>query len=349
VPAAPKRLPPWVTSRTGLLVEGDGLKRLLRRSKLVTVCEEARCPNLGECFSHGTATFMLLGDRCTRRCEFCSVETGRGTMLDPLEPHRVADAAAALGLRYVVVTSVARDDLPDEGAGQFVATIAALKRKIAAVGVEVLTADFNGRSELVHAVVDAGPDVFGHNVETVERLTPSVRGRARYERSLEVLAIASRRARHLGEQGGPRVHVKTALMVGLGETPAEVSRTLADVRETGCTLVAIGQYLRPTREQCEVARYVEPQEFEDMEAEARALGFSEVASGPLVRSSYRADALVRGDRVGGFGRWHGDAAADANALGHPVESAASATDADRRDGSVSARPRAATTSVGESR
>ena len=301
----PQRLPSWAIAPRGLLGQGDALKRLLRRSKLVTVCEEARCPNLGECFSRGTATFMLLGEHCTRRCAFCSVATGRGVALDPLEPHRVADAAASLGLRYVVVTSVARDDLSDEGAGQFAATTAALKRKIAGVGVEVLTPDFNGRRELIHAVVDARPDVFGHNMETVERLTPSVRGRAHYDRSLEVLAIASRRARELhgGEADDRHVQVKTALMVGLGETRAEVSRTLADVRATGCNLLAIGQYLRPTREQCEVQRFVEPEEFVEMEIEARELGFSEVASGPLVRSSYRADALVRGDRVGGFGRW----------------------------------------------
>jgi lipoic acid synthetase len=314
VHSASQRLPSWVTSRTGLLGEGDGLKRLLRRADLVTVCEEARCPNLGECFGHGTATFMLLGDHCTRRCEFCSVETGRGTDVDPLEPLRVAEAASDLGLRYVVITSVTRDDLPDEGAGQFVATIDALKRRISGVGVEVLTPDFNGRRDLIEAVVDARPDVFGHNMETVARLTPSVRGRARYERSLDVLAVASRRARAIAQSCGSesKVQVKTALMVGLGETRAEISRTLTDVIATGCSLLAIGQYLRPTREQCEVARYVEPQEFADMEAEARELGFTEVAAGPLVRSSYRADALVRGDKVGGFGRWP-ERAADASA------------------------------------
>jgi len=319
VPAASQRLPSWVTSRTGLLSEGDQLKRLLRRAKLVTVCEEARCPNLGECFGHKTATFMLLGDRCTRRCEFCSVQTGRGTVVDPLEPHRVAEAAADLGLRYVVITSVTRDDLPDQGAGQFVKTVAALKRRIPGVGVEVLTPDFNGRADLIQEVVDARPDVFGHNVETVARLTPSVRGRASYERSLDVLAAASRRAAELqGGHGldasarneqGVKVQVKTAIMVGLGETRAEISRTLADVRATGCSLLAVGQYLRPTRDQCEVARYVEPHEFAEMEAEARELGFVEVAAGPLVRSSYRAEALVRGDDVGGFGRWRADSGA----------------------------------------
>ena len=296
---AAKRLPPWVANRTGVLGSGDELKRLLRRGKLVTVCEEARCPNLGECFSHGTATFMLLGDHCTRRCSFCSVTTGHGTTVDPLEPLRVAQAAADLGLRYVVVTSVARDDLEDEGSGQFVATIAALRQKIPGVGVEVLTPDFNGRTELIDAVVDAAPEVFSHNVETVERLTPAVRGRARYARSLDVLRIGARRADEIARQDGRRVLIKTAIMLGLGETRAEVSRTLSDVRATGCSLLAVGQYLRPTREQREVERYVEPAEFEEIAAEARELGFTEVAAGPLVRSSYRADALFNGEKVEG--------------------------------------------------
>jgi lipoic acid synthetase len=286
-----------VANRTSVLGAGDDLKRLLRRANLVTVCEEARCPNLGECFSHGTATFMLLGDQCTRRCSFCSVATGHGASVDPLEPHRVAQAAADLGLRYVVVTSVARDDLPDQGAGHFAATIAALKRKIPGVGVEVLTPDFNGRADLVETVVDARPEVFSHNVETVERLTPVVRGRARYARSLEVLATGARRAADLAEREGARVLVKTGIMVGLGETRAEVSRTLADVRATGCELLAVGQYLRPTREQREVERYVEPHEFDEIAAEAREIGFREVAAGPLVRSSYRADALFNGEPV----------------------------------------------------
>jgi lipoic acid synthetase len=296
-----KRLPPWVANRTGLLGPGDDLKRRLRSGKLVTVCEEARCPNLGECFSRGTATFMLLGERCTRRCSFCSVETGRAAPADPGEPARVAEAAAALGLRYVVVTSVARDDLPDEGADQFVATIAALKARIEGVGVEVLTPDFNGRTELIERVVKAAPEVFSHNLETVERLTPAVRGRASYARSLQVLADSVRLAERvqmvsrLAERTEKGTLVKTALMVGLGETRAEVGRAMRDIRATGCQLLAVGQYLRPTRAQREVDRYVEPAEFDDIAAEARELGFREVAAGPLVRSSYRADALYAGE------------------------------------------------------
>jgi lipoic acid synthetase len=290
VTATVKRLPPWVANRTGLLGPGNALKRRLRQGALVTVCEQARCPNLGECFARGTATFMLLGETCTRRCGFCSVDTGRGAATDPSEPSRVADAAADLGLRYVVVTSVARDDLADEGAGQFAQTIGALRARIAGVGVEVLTPDFNGRVELISQVVRAVPEVFGHNMETVERLTPAVRGRAKYDRSLAVLGQAAK----FCEREGRGTLVKTGLMVGLGETRAELSRTMQDVVATGCRLLTVGQYLRPSREQMEVDRYVEPEEFEDIATEARALGFSEVAAGPLVRSSYRADALFHG-------------------------------------------------------
>ncbi len=288
------RLPEWVANRTGLLGPGDALKSRLRKGGLVTVCEEARCPNLGECFSRGTATFMLLGEYCTRRCGFCSVATGRGIAPDSAEPERVAEAAADLGLRYVVVTSVARDDLPDEGAGQFVSTIQAIKRRIEGAGVEVLTPDFNDRTELIRRVVEAAPEVFSHNLETVERLTPSLRGRARYDRSLSVLSKGVR----LAAEADRGTLVKTALMVGLGETRAELSRALRDIRDTGCQLLAVGQYLRPTREQHEVDRYVEPREFDEIAEEAREIGFSEVAAGPLVRSSYRADALYSGESIG---------------------------------------------------
>lgn len=299
VDRAVQRLPEWVANPAGLLSVGDDLKRRLRRGRLVTVCEEARCPNLGECFGRGTATFMLLGERCTRRCGFCSVETGRGVAVDPLEPGRVAEAASDMGLRYVVVTSVARDDLEDEGAGHFADTIEALRRRIDGVGVEVLTPDFSGTGALIERVIDAAPDVFAHNVETVERLTPSVRGRAQYERSLGVLEHAAACARRLEEAGnGPaagRTLVKTGFMVGLGETRAELSRAMADVRATGCELLTVGQYLRPTREQLAVDRYYEPAEFDEIAEEARQLGFTEVASGPLVRSSYRADALYNAE------------------------------------------------------
>ncbi|MFN2377766.1 MAG: lipoyl synthase [Candidatus Binatia bacterium] len=280
------RLPSWVRGENRRLGAADDLKRRLRRGKLVTVCEQARCPNIGECFSSGTATFMILGENCTRRCTFCSVKTGRGEAPDPGEPDRVAETAAALGLRYVVLTQVARDDLDDEGAGHFASTIEALHRRIEGVEVEVLTADFNGRAELVETVMAARPQVFGHNIETVRRLTAEVRGRARYERSLEVLALAAVVARRDG-----RGVVKSGLMVGFGETREDIEETLADLRGAGCELVTIGQYLRPTREQRPVARYYEPAEFDELAALARGLGFTEVAAGPLVRSSYRADRL----------------------------------------------------------
>jgi lipoic acid synthetase len=284
--SSPQRLPSWVLGETRRLGATDDLKRRLRAGKLVTVCEQARCPNIGECFSAGTATFMILGENCTRRCSFCSVKTGRGAAPDPEEPQRVAETASALGLRYVVLTQVARDDLDDEGAGHFARTIEAIKRAIDGVEVEVLTADFNGRAELVEIVMAARPEVFGHNIETVRRLTPEVRGRARYERSLEVLAIAA----SISRRDGHGV-VKSGVMVGFGETRDDLVETLSDLRGAGCELVTIGQYLRPTREQRPVARYYEPAEFDELAAVARNLGFREVAAGPLVRSSYRADRL----------------------------------------------------------
>ncbi len=284
----PARLPEWVRGHSRRLSDSDDLKRRLRRGGLVTVCEEARCPNIGECFSSGTATFMILGENCTRRCTFCSVKTGRGSAPDPGEPASVAETAASLGLRYVVLTQVARDDLDDEGAGHFARTIDAVHERIDGVQVEVLTADFNGRAELVETVMAARPEVFGHNIETVRRLTPEVRGRARYERSLEVLSLAAGIARRDG-----RGVVKSGVMVGFGETHDELLETFSDLRGAGCELLTIGQYLRPTREQRPVTRYYEPAEFDELAVAARDLGFLEVAAGPLVRSSYRADRLFR--------------------------------------------------------
>ena len=302
---------------TRRLGAADDLKRRLRRGKLVTVCEQARCPNIGECFSSGTATFMILGENCTRRCSFCSVKTGRGAAPDPEEPRRVAETAAALGLRYVVLTQVARDDLDDEGAGHFARTIEALQQQIEGVEVEVLTADFNGRAELVETVMAARPEVFGHNIETVRRLTPEVRGRARYERSLEVLALASAIARRDGHGV-----VKSGVMVGFGENRDDLLETFHDLRKAGCELLTVGQYLRPTREQRPVSRYYEPAEFDELAEAARGLGFTEVAAGPLVRSSYRADRLFIAARSA--------AAAD------PAASTAAGGGSDGADGS--ARP-----------
>ena len=257
---------------------------LLREEKLTTVCEEARCPNLGECFSRGTATFMLLGDRCTRRCSYCSVSTAKPLPPDPDEPARVADAAARLGLRYVVLTAVARDDLRDGGASQFAATVREVRRRLPAARVEVLTPDFKGGHEALGTVLDAGPDVFNHNIETAPRLFPLVRPQGRYLLSLEVLA-AVRKER-------PSQTTKSGLMIGLGETDDEVADVLCDLRGAGVDIVTMGQYLRPTRDHVPVARYVSPEGFEALGARARALGFPTVHAGVFVRSSYNAEEVA---------------------------------------------------------
>jgi lipoic acid synthetase len=271
------------------------MKRRLRALRLHTVCEEARCPNLSRCFQAGTATFMILGSTCTRTCRFCNVATGRPSAVDPDEPRRVAEAAAALGLRHVVVTSVNRDDLPlaDQGSAQFAQTVEAIRARLPSATIEVLTPDFQGERGPVERVLAARPDVYNHNVETVPRLYPSVRPGARYARSLALLA-------GLRESGSaersPRPFSKSGLMLGLGETPAEVQQVLRDLRGAGVDCLTLGQYLRPTLRHLPVQRYVEPAEFEELAAAARALGFRHVASGPLVRSSFHAEdvhALLR--------------------------------------------------------
>jgi lipoic acid synthetase len=282
--AGARRRPPWLRIRFRETEELERVEGLVRELELHTVCQSAACPNLPECWSRGTATFMLGGNRCTRRCGFCDVRTGRPDPLDPEEPRRVARAVRALGLRFAVVTAVARDDLKDGGAAQFAATIRAIRDLAAGCGVEVLIPDLKGSEDSLRTVLDAGPDVLNHNVETVERLQRRVRPQARYDRSLGVLAT-SRRLR-------PDIPTKTGIMLGLGEEAEEVRRTLRDIRAQGCGLLTIGQYLRPSSRHLPVARYVEPEEFAGWAAEARALGFDEVASGPLVRSSYRAETLA---------------------------------------------------------
>lgn len=271
------------------------MRVLLRDRKLSTVCEEARCPNLGECFGRGTATFMLLGERCTRRCAYCSVSTARPLPPDPDEPERVAEAARALRLRYVVLTSVARDDLPDGGASHFAATVRAIRAKTsrprgddagpARVLVEVLTPDFKGDPSALAAVLAAEPDVFNHNVEMVPRLFPSFRPQGSYPRSLDLLAEARRQ--------GPRQRTKSGIMVGLGETDAEVEAVLADLRAVSVDVVTIGQYLRPTLAHAPVKRYVTPAGFRAYEARCRELGFPTVYSGVFVRSSFNAEEVFR--------------------------------------------------------
>lgn len=281
-PAPQRRLPPWLKRPlpdAGMFAT----RRLIDGLKLNTVCVEARCPNLTECWSRGTATFMVLGDECTRRCGFCAVSTAKPKPPEADEPQRMAQAAAQLGLRHVVITSVARDDLPDEGAGHFARCIAAVRTRLPQATVEVLVPDFHGRRELIRIVTDARPEVYNHNIETVARLQKKARPAARYERSLDVLRSA--------KQIDPRVMTKSGIMVGLGETTDEIVATLRDLRSAGCDLLTIGQYLRPGDHYLAVERYYPPQEFDELGAIARELGFGAVASGPFVRSSYFAETL----------------------------------------------------------
>jgi lipoic acid synthetase len=281
------RLPPWARKINGgpLAPGARGMRVLLREGALNTVCEEARCPNLGECFSRGTATFMLLGDRCTRRCGYCSVGTARPLPPDPGEPERVARAAARLRLRYVVLTSVNRDDLPDGGAAHFAATIMAVRQALPGAGVEVLTPDFKGDRGSLGVVLAACPTVFNHNVETVPRLFRQLRPQGSYRLSLDVLA-AARVIR-------PGVPTKSGLMLGLGETDAEILAVLRDLRARGVEIVTLGQYLQPTRNHEPVRRYVPPEAFAALAAEARGLGFPTVYSGVFVRSSFNAFEVFR--------------------------------------------------------
>ena len=279
------RLPEWARKSSPLARGARGVRVLLRRGGLHTVCEEARCPNLGECFSRGTATFLLLGDRCTRRCGYCSVRTERPLPPDPGEPRRVAEAVARMRLRYVVLTSVSRDDLADGGAAHFAATVSEVRRAAPGAGVEVLTPDFGGEPAALATVLDASPEVFNHNIETVPRLFARLRPQGSFRRSLAVLAAA--RAHR------PSLLVKSGLMLGLGETDEEVEGVLVDLRAAGVDTVTIGQYLRPTREHEPVRRYVPPEGFRAFERRARALGFPTVHSGVFVRSSYGAEEVYR--------------------------------------------------------
>jgi lipoic acid synthetase len=282
-----RRHPDWIKAR---LPTGDNyheLKRILRGLTLNTVCEEARCPNIGECWEQRTATIMILGDVCTRACGFCAVKTGRPTWNDADEPRRVAEAIREMSLEHVVVTSVARDDLADGGAHIFAETIRALRRECPDTGVEVLIPDFNGLDEPLRVVMAAGPDILNHNLETVERLQKPVRKRARYDRSLGVLERAKTYARGLTGRDDT-VHTKSSLMVGLGEERSELSQAFRDLRAVDCDVLTIGQYLRPSDQHLPLVRYYHPTEFAEMREEALALGFKHVESGPLVRSSYHA-------------------------------------------------------------
>jgi len=275
------RLPEWIRTKS---FEGiHDTKRTLRSYKVSTVCEEARCPNIGECYSRPTATFMILGSRCTRNCGFCSVESSAPEPIDPKEPERVALAAKEMRLKYVVITSVTRDDLPDGGAGHFARAVYAVRKHLLDVKVEVLTPDFQGDTDALLTVLSSRPDVFGHNVETVPRLYLVVRPRADYIRSLQILKYAKKIA--------PDVHTKSGLMLGLGETLDEVSDVLKDLSNAGCDFVTIGQYLRPSRKNLPVIEYIRPEIFESLRNRALDMGFKYVASSPLVRSSMNAEEM----------------------------------------------------------
>jgi len=276
--AAPK--PEWLRIRLRTSPEFQDVRRSMRELSLNTVCEEARCPNIYECWSERTATFMILGDVCTRRCGFCAVTSGRPSPgVDPDEPRHLAEAVAKLGIKHAVITSVDRDDLPDGGAGHFAAVIGALRERVPECAVEILTPDFKGVEDPLTPILAARPDIFSHNVETVPRLYRSARPGSSYPASLALLAEAARR-------GAPRV--KTGVMVGLGEERDELLATLGDIRGTGAAVLTVGQYLRPTTGHLPVARYVPPAEFDEIRAQALGLGFDHVEAGPLVRSSYHA-------------------------------------------------------------
>ncbi len=277
--------PEWLKVRLNTTGEYEEVRRMMRRLSLVTVCEEARCPNIHECWARErTATFMLMGDICTRHCGFCAVGKGTPGNLDPEEPARVAEAARELSLAHAVVTSVNRDDLPDGGAAHFAATIRAIRQSNPGCTVEVLIPDFQGRWDALDTVLDAAPEILNHNVETVARLYRRVRPDAKYAQSLELLSRAARRR----ERMSLPMRTKSGLMVGLGESVDELLATLSDLRAAGCDIATVGQYLQPHERRLPIERYYTPEEFADIRERAEAMGFLRVESGPLVRSSYHA-------------------------------------------------------------
>jgi lipoic acid synthetase len=281
---ADRRHPDWIKVRAPSSPEYLRTRALLTELKLHSVCQEACCPNIGECFSHRTATFMLMGDVCTRNCPYCAVIHGRARPLDPDEPRRIAEAVTRLGLQHVVVTSVDRDDLPDGGAAHFAATASAIKAACPATRVEVLVPDFKGFHASVETVVKSPVDIYNHNIETVPRLYRQCRPGGRYELSLDVLAHAKKVAREARRD----LLTKAGMMLGLGEERDDLMRTLADLRSVECDILTLGQYLQPSRDHLPVVRYVTPDEFAEIKTAALALGFRHVESGPLVRSSYHA-------------------------------------------------------------
>jgi lipoic acid synthetase len=278
-----ERKPPWIKTRLRTGPEYTALTDLVKREGLHTVCQEAGCPNIFECWEDREATFLIGGDACTRRCDFCQIDTGKPLPLDRDEPRRVAESVATMGLRYATVTGVARDDLPDEGAWLYAETVRAIHAALPGCGVELLIPDFSGNPELLTQVFDSAPEVLAHNVETVPRIFRSIRPGFRYERSLDVIT----QARAAG------LVTKSNLILGMGETREEISQALLDLHAAGCELITITQYLRPTARHHPVSRWVHPEEFVELAAEAERVGFSGVMSGPLVRSSYRAGRLYQ--------------------------------------------------------
>ena len=287
VPKPRLRLPPWIRAHTHGAAEVARIKSLLRDARLHTVCEEAACPNLGECFAHGTATFMILGDLCTRRCPFCDVGHGKPLPPDPEEPRHLAETVAALGLKYVVITSVDRDDLKEGGAAHFTACIAELRKTAPDTRIEILTPDFRGRMELALDILAAcPPDVMNHNLETVPRLYKACRPGADYAHSLALLRDFKART--------PGVPTKSGIMLGLGETDQEALEVMRDLRAHGVDMLTVGQYLQPSAHHLPVERFVPPEQFAEYERLGLEMGFSHVASGPMVRSSYHADRQAHG-------------------------------------------------------
>ncbi len=280
---AVKRLPDWLTIRVPRPDTIKHVEQMMRGKNLHTVCESARCPNLPECWSKKTATFMILGDTCTRSCGFCAIKVGRGEDVDIFEPANVAKATEELGLKHVVVTSVARDDLPDQGAEQFASTVRAIHRRQPDVIVEILTPDFRGREDLIRIVCQAHPEIYNHNIETIERLHTIVRPSAKYARTMQLLKFV--------KEVDPTIYTKSGLMLGLGESKDEVVQTLKDLRTHDVDAVTIGQYLRPTMKHLPVVEYVHPDVFAEYETIGQELGFAFVASGPFIRSSYNAIAF----------------------------------------------------------
>ena len=282
----PPRKPRWIRAKAPSGPAVTRIKRLLREHQLSSVCEEAACPNLGECFTHGTATFMIMGDICTRRCPFCDVAHGRPEPLAPEEPRQLAEAVKRMGLRYVVITSVDRDDLRDGGATHYADCIRALRHEAPEVKIETLVPDFRGRvKRALHQLGAAPPDVFNHNLETVPRLYRQARPGADYQGSLDLLKAFAERH--------PELPTKSGLMLGLGETRAEIEQVMRDLRNHGCRMLTLGQYLQPTRDHLPVARFVHPDEFDELRQLGEAMGFDNVASGPMVRSSYHADRQAK--------------------------------------------------------